>query len=379
MFYVSYMRQRRAFHAAFMNALIIKEPVAENVEAIGMYDGSPIKIPSATPWEHGEQTAPDFLYDKTNWVTASLLSALSLPPEQCDAGMKRHAIEQWAAHANLEGDRDLFDFYRLEDRKGPMQLPWSMRSSAELQANHHPQWHQNRIIKQYLGEAWQPRADGLEALLQERPRDYVQVLILRAFGHVGINIKNLNDLAKAAALPPEVKNIIFAEDAAHSTIYNDTPDFPEYGQPTSLIDLIEASHEGVAPQTQETIIEGQRLRIRVLDDELGRAQELISGQEVRIDELTVSYTSLAAYAGRLEAALGRGTEPRKPLSRAEATMLQFGISPAVNDELLRVLVNAVRRDYNKRLHPQSGAETADEERLKEVNNALDEILRARGL
>lgn len=363
--FVNYMRQRRGFHVTFMGALLTGGSIDAAVKAIGLQDGQPVQTPSVDPYKGGQQPAPELMYNRTNWLTASLLSALALPPELCDAAMKRHAIEQWALRADVSDRESLQGFYEL-DKVLPPRLPWSMRSNAELHMNVHPQWRQNPIVKNYLGETWNERADGLEALLQERPKDYVQILILQTFTNY-LGSKGLRNLVHAAGQPSEVKDIIFAEDAAVNTVYGAAA-LPEYGQPTSLVDLL--SNEEITAQTQETIIAGQRLRIHVLEQEAAAAQRAIK-------KLTDTSDRLATRNTHLEKALA-DQQPHLPRSSQDLLLLEYGISPAMDAETLQVVVAAIRRDRNSKFH-RGNKSTEEEEKLKEFNANLDAILRARGL
>jgi hypothetical protein len=287
--------------------------------------------------------------------------------------MKRHAIELWAAHADLDDNESMKSFPGLDTQmEGSTRLPWSMRSSEEIAASHHADWRQNQTIKTYLGEVYEERADGLVALLQDRPKDYVQILMLRVFGEIrsGINLKNsLKDLAGVAALAPEIKDIIFAEDAAINTVYG-PPALRGEDQPVSLHDFL--SGVEMTPRTQQEIIEGQRLRIHVLTNELAQAA-------VANTVVTEANETLTAHNNHLQTLLQQ-QDPHLPRTQADLVMLHYGLSPAMSTEMIGVVVKAIRQDYAKRLHADNGERFADkQEKLKEVNADLDDILKARGL
>lgn len=364
--FIDYIRQRYAFHAAFMNTLLTKEPIDEHVAAIGYRDGEPIQIPSVDINSSRKQPAPEFMYSRANWLTGSLLSALALPPWHCDANMKRHAVEQWANHIDLADISELKGFYHLDKLAHVTQVPWSMRSNAELQPSHTIHWRENRIIQRYFGEFPPYRADAFDALLQERPKDYIQVLILQIFVGYGADIQAWQSLVRTAQLPSEIKDIIFAEDAAFNTVHQEMT-LPEFNQPTTLFDLLNGNFSA---QAQETIIAGQRLRIHVLTEELAHKEEALA-------TLIADKDTLEARNRDLEAIFNQQS-PHLPRSNADLLMLQFGISPNMDNELLPAVITAIRHRLSRKLHTDN-AQTADEDRLKEVNASLDDILKSRGL
>lgn len=371
--FVGYMRERRMFHAAFMGALLSKEPIGGLVAAVNQ----PNEVPTTDPNKGGFQPAPEFMYNPTNWLTASLLSALSLSPDHCDAGMKRHAVEQWAKHADINDVAATKGFYGLDKLVGPVRLPWSMRSNADLRSEYHPNWHQNRIVKEYFGEAWAPRADGLEALLQDRPKDYVQILILKTFGGITGPADGLRDLANAAKLNSDIRDIIFASDAAHNTVYSDRSALPEYGQPTSLLEYLENSGGEASVQAQEAIIEGQRLRIRALEDLLAESKTSLKQSDLKIQALSYNVGQLTEALRQLRAAQAEAAKP--PQTPAEELMIKYGIHPSVKDEMLEGIVAGIRRQQNRKLHSDMGTGNEALEELKVINGDLDQILRDRNM
>lgn len=365
-FYIPYMRERRIFHAHFMTSLLSGEPIDEHLSTLGTRNGKPVTMPSARLGSYENQPAASFLYDKDNWLASSVLSALALPPEQCSASMKRRAIELWDQHADLTNDESLDSFYFGDRFTHVIRLPWSMRDNDELRVNHHLAWRRNRIIKQYFGEPGQPRADGLSTFLQERPKDYVQILLLNLFEHGG-PARGLEALTYVAALSDQIKDIIFADDASFNTIYYPaTPD--SLSDPLPLAALLEGHMEA---STQEELLGGLALRVRVLEDKLTNAQELATKNGEAAKQWEGLYRQL--HAAVLN---GQVTITRSPV---DTLMMNYGIHPETDNDTLQLLVRAHRRRANRAGHSDTNQDPEALEQTKEVNAELDAILRHRGL
>lgn len=363
-FYVEYMREKRVFHAGFMTAVLNGEPINELLSNIGLRDGAPVDMPSTSLNSGEKEPAAPSLYDKTNWLAASTLSALALPPEMCSAAMKRRVIELWSEHADLSNPESIKSFYGLEKRTDAVRLPWSMRSNLDLQASQHPQWRQNRHIKHYLGEVVSPRADGATALLQERPKDYVQVMLLGVFGQLG-NLPNaLRALQDIGKFKDEIKDIIFADDASFNTIYYDA-DSSSFEPPKSLVDLL---GDGMETVTQEEIIHGLRLRVQVLEDKLAEEQGRAAHNAEAAEGWQKSYYDL--YNAVTQA---------NRLNPAEELMAQYGIHPSVNDDNLKVLVRSLLSNFGRQLHPDVNPDPKADTQFRKISDDLRRILEYRGL
>lgn len=378
--YIDYMRQRRLFHAQFMKAMVDQQPIEEQVADIGLKDGQAVQVPG-TRMSYDTTPPPDFMYNPSSWVTSGMLSALALPPGVCPPNMKRHAIEEWAKHVDLSDENGFAGFHGLEETPGPVQLPWSMRSNSDMRAAHHPQWRENSVIQSYLGPLHDERADGLKSLLLDRPKDYIQVLILKTFSYSYYAKDGLKHLLEAAQLPEEVKDIIFGENASFNTIYSDG-DFPDPDQATTLVDLLNTNGDMPA-RTQEDIIETQQLRIHVLTEKVAAAEARAKAAEASLGDVQAlqrAYNEVSAHNQELQAQLQQQNR-HVPTSQADVLMLKYNISPAMGEdpEILRSVIRTIRKAQARKYHSDANEEYKTNSPLGEINNELDEILRSNGI
>lgn len=366
--YIGYVRQRRTFHADFMAAVLEARDIDQEIAALQATPENPHLVPATTLDKSGKEPAPDFMYNTTNWLVSSLLSTLALPPDICSPAMKHHAVKLFAKYADLN-DLDAFEnFYDLS-RPQTQRLPWSMRNAVELRADRQPNWKSNSTITELLQPAGRPSATGMLTLLHERPKDYVQVVILHLFQEPPI-FKNelarqLANLVEVTKLSPEAQAVIFSEDAAFNTVYG-PPTLPGLDEPQTLIEYLERSNDATESDWKQIALE-QRVAMQGLRLELEQAKKAQADAEARITEL------------RAQKLGGTALSPFE----------KYGISPHIPDELLPTVVDAIRRKYNKELrsdsgHVAHGSMSAAEierntKRLQTINAELDEILRSRGL
>jgi hypothetical protein len=389
-FFVGYVRERREFHVAFMEATLYGRSIDEEVAAIGLENGAPIQVPNFHPDNYsarGPEAPPDFMYNRASWLSASLLSALALPPEHCNPSMKCRAIELWAAHVDPNNANPFEGLHKFKNVPAVNRLPWSMRTSQDMRQNVHERWRLNPTIKEYFGEPHSPRADGFEALLQDRPKDYVQAILL----HLGGYGRNgaIRELHRLANFPAEVKNIIFSEDAAHNTVFGE-PAFDAYDEPKDLDTLLSEAQES-APATEEDdpevklafmqeLISGQKLRLHMLKEELAETKQGQQTAESSALEWQAHYNDLSA---QYDEVVRRHNVLAERLTAAgvdfDPLFAAYGIAPNTPDELVEAMVAGLRRYYNKHLHSDKGSSEEAEEALKVANNDLDNILRTREL
>ena len=237
-FYVGHMKQRRGFHVQFMQALLDKSNVS--FDQIGKQaNGQDVTIPSGPRLPVYPHTAefPYDLHDKTNWLVASVLSALALPPEHCDAAMKHHAVKLLAEHADFSNEHS-FNFLEIED-ESMLRLPWSMRVGSEFHQESNLEWINNAEVRHFIGRDGGIDLKARYRLFNEQPHDYVQLRIMQLFDRADPDKKALlQDLANLTKLEPEVQDILFSEKASFVTVHGDI-NFDRQAQRRSLSQLLE--------------------------------------------------------------------------------------------------------------------------------------------
>lgn len=368
--YTTYMFQRRAFHAAFM--MSIARP--DNTEALDqvLTSVTPITLPAQDVFDSTPTPRPEHLYNRTNWLCASLISAMMQPPEHCNAIMKRRAIETCAAlvdPADFEPQPDkplekrpidsLNQIHIAAAEQKLLRLPWSMQlSTEELRATMHPRWRHNSLIRHYLGDGWNPKASGNTALLQERPKDYIQVLLLGLYSMGGM-VQAVSELLATARLTNPVKDIIFAEDASFVTVYKQPAQRHQWSEQQLGLDELLMGKGELDEETLRLLVGQQRLRLQEAAGQLAAANAQVA--------------KLSEENRRLAEAL------RAHRTAGQSSLFgKYGMDPAVDPATCEVLVKALRRARNKRYHPDSGTHP-DAEKLQVVNGELDQILRLKGL
>ena len=379
MFFIRYMRQRHLAHAHFMRSLL---PDQDNTYTPYLQAVDTLAMPPIQPFTNEESDTPASLYNATNWALGSLLSVLLLPPEKCSATMKRRAIELFSAHASQEdfetGQPQAYrntetapiESYLHAHTKAEaspvIRLPWSMQQThQELAGAHHPQWRQNAVITQYFGKPFEPRADGLASLLQERPKDYVQVLLLRIFGDY-VRPGYIRDLASTVQLSEPVKDIIFADDAAFNTVFAMPGSRQQMAdRQLGLNDLLAGSEAEDDPETLRATIGRQALQIKGLQGDLAARN--------------TAYAELSARHQQLLDEIRRGYVSNNEVFTQSPEELLFdkhGMSIRVGVCACALFVKALREKYAKHYGPR-GPET-NPEKLTRLNQELDAILALKG-
>lgn len=123
--------------------------------------------------------------------------------------------------------------------------------------------------------------------------------------------------------------------------------------------------------TQEELLGGLALRVRVLEDKLTNAQELATKNGEAAKQWEGLYRQL--HAAVLN---GQVTITRSPV---DTLMMNYGIHPETDNDTLQLLVRAHRRRANRAGHSDTNQDPEALEQTKEVNAELDAILRHRGL
>lgn len=344
-FHVGHMRQRRAFHAGFMEALISGAPIDGHLAHIRA-SGEGQKAPRTRAGFSADKPSAERLYDSTDWLVHSVLSALALPPEQCDAGMKRRAVELWSQHGDIErfapgSKTGVIIEGDSPQLKSILRLPRSMRETQhEQHREQHSDWQRNRIIAHHF----RPQGhgmhgpDGFRSLLQERPHDYLQVVLLHVYhNHTSLGIRMLAELG---GMQDDVKDIVFSPEASFNTVML-PPRSDHFAEPATLAELLEGS---VSAQTQEAIIGDQRQRIQLLTGQLAVEKSTVGQLQEQVRQLKTTNGSLAAVVNAMRVHI-----PRVPV---EETMLKYGISPAMNANIVDVVLDAIERKIDAEIPVQ---------------------------
>lgn len=378
MFFIPYMRQRHLAQAHFLRSIL---PDQQNTYTPYLRAVAQLGPPPRKPFTSEVEPLPDALYNVTNWVTGSLLSTLALPPEKCSAAMKRRALELFAAHATQEDlevprergnriDTSPVGSYALSGQKasggGLLRLPWSMQQThQELTAASHPHWQGNSVIKQYFGTPHAPRADALASLLQERPKDYVQVLLLRIFSEY-VQPSHLRDLASTVQLSEPVKDIIFSEDAAFNTVFCMPRSRQQMAdQQLGLNDLLAGTEARDDPETLRATVGRQALQIKGLQSDLA--------------ERNLAFAQLSERHQQLLDEIRRGYVTSNEIFTQSPEELLFdkhGMSIRVGACACALFVKALREKYARHYGP-AGPET-NPEKLERLGRELDTILALKG-
>lgn len=266
--FIEYTKQRRFFHARFVEAISTGQNSAGSFEDIGI---NRILVPT----QYGEAPPPEFMYNFSSWAATSMLCVLADPYEKFSARSKRKAIEYFAQIVDMEefySDRTSEAVFALSATQSQKERILTLPESFAARSNNVDpvNWRNNQEYLRYF-----PNGDidnqGVNLLLNERPQDLIRILLMQTIDTNSPRQK-LYEFTQTARLDEAIKQNVFSETASFNYNFNQQPttfyeedpyEHPTYGN----FNTTSGWHE-----SYDDYAEKQRLREQLIESDALNAQ-----------------------------------------------------------------------------------------------------------